>query len=158
MKLKGGNKMDKKGSLGGIIATIIIIVLIAGSLIFKFWLGPAIFFKQVDAAHEIIDKTYDADNAIYNYEWFKTAHEKILAQEKMIDNTKLDVDEYKEMYGEPKDWDWSTREEYSRLKTTLLGQKNFYEGLVANYNARSNMANREIFKDRLPFDVDKKIW
>jgi len=124
----------------------------------KFWLGPHIFFKQVDSAHEIIDKTYDADNAIYNYEWFKIQYEKIKATERQIDNTFLQTDSYKELYGDPKEWDWITKEEYNRMQTTLLGQKNHYEDLVAKYNARSKMANRNIFKDKLPFNVDKKVW
>lgn len=151
--------MNKKGSMGWTIFWVVfVILLISFSLVFKFWLGPKIFFKQVDTAHDIIDKTYTAENAIYNYEWFKTAYEKIQAQEKMIDNTILSIDDFKMMYGDPKDWDYIDKEEYARLKTVLLGQKNFYEGLVADYNARSSMDNRDIFKDKLPFDVDKKIW
>lgn len=151
--------MNKRGS-GGWIAfgVITVIVIIAFSTLFHFWLGPKIFFKQVDTAHDIIDKTYTAENAIYNYEWFKTQYEKIQSSEKQIGNTVLSIDDFKEMYGDPKDWDYIDKEEYARLKTVLLGQKNFYEQLVADYNARSNMDNRDIFKDKLPFDVEKKIW
>ena len=69
--------MNNKGSAMIVISVLVAIILIGGSLVFKFWLGPAIFFKQVDSAHEIVDKTYDVDNALYNYEWFKTQHEKI---------------------------------------------------------------------------------
>jgi hypothetical protein len=158
MKLEGGNKMNKKGMTGGLIAIIVIIVIIAFSLVFKFWLGPSIFFAQVDSAHEIIDKTYAAENAIYNYEWFKTQHEKIIAKEKQIDNTEFEIKEFKEMYGDPTKWDWQTRQDYQHLKTVSMGMKNFYEDLVSEYQARSKMANRNIFEDGLPFDVDKKIW
>jgi len=148
--------MNKKGSVW--IGVAIIFGLISLSLLFKFWLGPAIFFKQVDSAHEIVDKTYDADNAIYNYEWFKTQYEKIQAAERQIDNTNMQLDDFQDMYGEPKEWDIATKQEYQRTKTVLLGQKNHYESLVADYNARSKMANRNIFQNKLPFNVDKKIW
>lgn len=159
MILKGGNNMNKKGSILSVCAIVFVIfIIISFSVLFHFWLGPKVFFKQVNTAHKIVDKTYTAENAIYNYEWFKTQYEKIIAKEKQIDNTALELGFFKEMYGDPKEWDWSTKEEYSRLNTILLGQKNFYEDLVAEYNARSKMANREIFKDKLPFDVDKKIW
>lgn len=159
MNLKGGIEMNKKGSIVVVGSVVVIILLIiSASLLFHFWLGPKIFLKQVDSAHEIIDKTYNPNNVIYNYEWFKSQYEKILAIEKQIDNTVYSIDDLKTIYGDAKEWDFSTKEEYSRLSTTLLGQKNHYENLVADYNARSNMDNRNIFKDGLPFDVDKKIW
>ena len=140
-----------------LIVGIVCVFLIISSVSY-FWLAPKIFFKQVDTAHDIIDQTYTADNAIYNYEWFKTQYEKIQATEKQIDNTMMLKDDFKETYGEASTWDWSTKEEYGRISTTLLGQKNHYESLVADYNARSNMANRVIFKGKIPFSVDKKIW
>lgn len=150
--------MNKKGSGWIVFGVIGVIFLISFSLVFHFWLGPHIFFKQVDSAHEIVDKTYDADNAIYNYEWFKTQYEKIGATERQIDNTYIEIEDYKLMFGDPINWDWQTKQDYSQLKTTFLGQKNHYESLVAEYNARSEMANRNIFVDKLPFDVDKKLW
>ena len=150
--------MDKEGSGWIVLGVIGVICLISFSLIFHFWLGPHIFFKQVDSAHDIVDKTYSAENAIYNYEWFKTQYEKIGAAERQIDNTYMEVEDYKLMFGEPINWDWQTKQDYSHLKTTFLGQKNHYEGLVAEYNARSKMANRNIFVDKLPFDLEKKLW
>lgn len=150
--------MNNKGSMNIVIGILVAIILIGGGLVFKFWLAPTIFLAQVDSAHEIIDKTYDADNALYNYEWFKSQYEKIDAAEKQIDNTHMEVDDYKDMYGDPTEWDWQTKQDYSQLRTTFLGQKNHYESLVADYNARSKMANRNIFQNGLPFDVDKKIW
>lgn len=134
------------------------VLFICAGLVYHFWLAPKIFLKQVDAAHGIVDQTYTAENAIYNYEWFKKQYEKIRATEKQIDNTMMLKDEFKELYGDASTWDFTTKESYNRLQTTLLGQKNHYENIVADYNARSKMANREIFKDKLPFNVDKKMW
>ena len=113
---------------------------------------------QIDSAGNIIDKTYDADSAIYNYEWFKTQYEDIQATERIINNTKDEMYIYKEMYGNTSTWDWQTKQDYNALQKVCLGQQNYYEDLVAEYNARSKMANREIFKDKLPLHVDKIIW
>ena len=146
----------KKGQ--STIITIMIIVIVMLSILCYFWLAPKIFFKQVDTAHDIIDKIYTADNAIYNYEWFKTQYEKIQATEKQIDNTQMQKDEFKELYGNVSNWDFTTKQEYNRLQTTLLGQKNHYESIVADYNARAKMANRNIFNDKLPFDIYMKMW
>lgn len=140
------------------ILAIIAVLFIGGGLVFHFWLAPKIFLTQVDSAHDIIDITYDAENAIYNYEWFKNQHQKIEATERQIDNTHIQIDEMKELYGNATNWEWETKQEHSRLKATVLGQQNYYETLVADYNARSSMANRNIFKNKLPFNVDKKIW
>lgn len=111
--------------------------------------------SQVDTSHEIIDKTYTADNAVYNYEWFKTQYEDIKATENKITNSKIQMDSYFTTYGnDTSKWDYSTKTSYNQLQTTYLGQKSYYEDLVAEYNARSQMANRNIFKDQLPVHVD----
>lgn len=146
--------MIKEILLIGLVAMIGIAVL----LVLTFWLAPHIFVAEVDSAHDIIDKTYDADNAIYNYEWFKSRHEKIKATEKQIDNVAIQVDEFKSDYGEPKEYDWQTKQEYNRIKTNFVGLKNHYEDIVAEYNAKSKMANRNIFQNKLPYSVDKKMW
>jgi hypothetical protein len=123
-----------------------------------FWLAPKIFFKQVDTAHDIIDQTYTAQNAIHNYEWFKIQYEKIGATDIQIDNTYITIDDFKDTYGNASTWDFTTKQEYNRLRMTLLGQKNHYESLVADYNANAKMSNKNIFKDKLPFSVDSKMW
>ena len=148
-------KTNRKGQVEFVIVAVAVIAII---LVGYFWLAPKIFFKQVDTAHDIIDDTYTAENAIYNYEWFKSQYEKIQATERQIDNTMMQKDEFKELYGEASTWDYSTKESYNRLQTTLLGQKNHYENIVAEYNSRSKMANRNIFKNKLPFAVDEKMW
>lgn len=114
---------------------------------------------QIDSASGIIDMTYDADNAVYNYEWFKTQYEQINALEKQIRISEQEVIDHKELYGEDANtWSFGTKDEYSRLKSISSGQKMQYENLIADYNARSKMANRNIFIDKLPLHVDKILW
>lgn len=142
-----------------IAVVLLLIALIAGGWALKAGMLPFLTVTtQIDSAGDIIDKTYDADNAIYNYEWFKTQYEDIQATERVIGNTKAEMDAYKELYGNASLWDWQTKQDYNSLQGKYLGQQNFYEDLVADYNARSKMANREIFKDKLPLYVDKVLW
>lgn len=142
-----------------IIAVMLLIALVSGGWVLKAVLLPAkTVTTQIDSAGNIIDKTYNADNAIYNYEWFKTQYEDIQATERIITNTKTEMDAYKEMYGNVSNWDWQTKQDYNSLQKKFLGQQNYYENLIADYNARSNMANREIFKDKLPLHVNKVLW
>lgn len=142
-----------------IIAVMLLIGVIMGGFALKAVLLPVkTVTTQIDSAGNIIDRTYDADNAIYNYEWFKTQYEDIQATERIIGNTKTEMDAYKELYGNASGWDWQTKQDYNSMSGKYLGQQNYYEDLVAEYNARSKMANREIFKDKLPLHVDKVIW
>ena len=142
-----------------IIAVLLFTALITGGWMLKAALLPAkTVTTQIDSAGDIISKTYDADNAVYNYEWFKQQYQDIQATERIIRNTKTEMDAYKNMYGNVSDWDWQTKQDYSSLQGVYLGQQNYYEGLVADYNARSEMANRNIFKNKLPLHVDKVIW
>lgn len=142
-----------------IMALILLVALIGGGWALKAMLLPGqTVTTQIDSAGNIIDRTYDADNAIYNYEWFKTQYEDIQATERIIGNTKTEMDAYKVLYGNVSGWDWQTKQDYNSMSGKYLGQQNYYEDLVAEYNARSKMANREIFKDKLPLHVDKVLW
>ena len=139
--------------------TCIILAAIGGAWMLKAALLPVqTVTTQIDSAGNIITKTYDADNAIYNYEWFKQQYEDIQATERIISNTDVQMKAYRDLYGNASEWDWQTKQDYNSLQTKFLGQQNFYEDLVAEYNARSQMANREIFKDKLPLHVDKMLW
>ena len=122
------------------------------------FLGPKTVTTQISSAGDIIEKTYDADNAIYNYEWFKQQYADIQAAEKIISNTAEIRNDYIDMYGDPKEWGWQTKADYNSINTKYLGQKNHYETLVEDYNARASMANRNVFQDKLPLHVDKILW
>jgi hypothetical protein len=152
--------MDNKKAQIGIFLLVILGIglLIGGVYLVKYWLLPVhVTTAQIDSAHDIIDKTYKADNAIYNYEWFKTQYEKIQANRNQIQNLKDSLASYKETYGNVNTWDYVVKEEYNRLNTMYIGLQNQDENLVAEYNARSKMANRNIFDDKLPMNVDKML-
>lgn len=101
-------------------------------------------------AARIVEKTIDADNVIYNYEWFHARYEEVKAAESKIKVSDADVTTFKEEAGARKDWTFEDKTEYSRLRSILTGLKQHRADLVTEYNARSKMINRKIFKGDLP--------
>lgn len=111
--------------------------------------------KEVNLAYKAQDKTLDADNAIYNYEWFKQQYEDIEATKKQLDNSSIALDDFEKSAGDRKDWTFEDKNESSRLRAVKLGIQNSLETLIADYNARSKMANRNIFANSiLPNYID----
>lgn len=105
--------------------------------------------KILSQPGRIVEKTMDADNVIYNYEWFRNQYEKLQATDKQITQTASQVDQLKKDLGSDRSkWDFQDRQEYDRLNAVLLGQQNFRESVVADYNARSKMVNRAIFRGK----------
>ncbi len=103
--------------------------------------------KIVDTAYEAQNKTINADNAIYNYEWFKQQYQDIEATKVKLDNAKLSEQSFKESAGERSYWTFEDKNESARLSSVVLGIENVLAQQIADYNARSSMANRAIFQD-----------
>lgn len=146
--------------LGGIAfavaATLIMSVIILLNVFFPSTLHQ--FNQQREAGKNIIDQTQTAENAINNYEWFKTQKQKIDSMERKIENQQTQIKDFKDTYGEnSSEWSRSTQQQYNRMTDRLLGYRNQYESLVAEYNARSNMQNRNVFKDKLPYEMENKF-
>lgn len=110
-----------------------------GLSVVGFVLNP---FKQ---AARITEKTLDADNVIYNYEWFKRQFRSVGAIEKKIGFQQERVDEFADSAGQRKEWDRMDKVEHYRLTSIVTGLKQQRADMVAEYNARSSMANRNIF-------------
>ena len=103
----------------------------------------------VSTTHGVIDKTLNADNALYNYEWFKKQYEDLQAIEKKIVIAHNAVEDFNKAAGARKDWTFEDKTEASRLASIEQGLRSQAEDMIALYNARSKMANRNIFKDGL---------
>jgi hypothetical protein len=104
--------------------------------------------KAIDTGYEVTDKVLEADNVIYNYEWFKNQYEDIQALEKKIRNTEVEIDTFNEsLPTDRSEWTFEDKEESARLNSIKLGLMNQLEDAVAEYNARSKTATRSIFKD-----------
>jgi hypothetical protein len=110
--------------------------------------------KAVDTAHDVVDETLNADNAIANYEMFKDLYNGAKAQVQNIKNTQKSMDDLKEMYGDPSTWSEDIREEYNHLKQNLDGYLMQYQSIVKEYNSNSSKINRNLFKDKnLPSEL-----
>lgn len=130
--------------IGKIIVTIFIIVLLVMGTI---WMIKAVLFP-VGVATDIVKKTFDADNIIHNYEWFKQMAEDLDAAEKRVNITTEALAQFKEDLKEVsrKDWGFEDKDQYATFNTDLRGQKAHLEQMKADFRARSKMANRAIFK------------
>lgn len=106
-------------------------------------------------ASRIIDKTIDADNVIYNYEYFKRQYHDIMAASIKVKNAETEYNQFMSMLPNDKEkWDWNDKSRINILLSNITGTKNVYRSMVAEYNARANMVNRNIFMGR---DVPEQI-
>jgi hypothetical protein len=97
---------------------------------------------------KVLEKTFSADNMIYNYEWFHNKSNDIYAAEKAITITKSTIENLELKYREVDliDYPRSINVQFDRLSTNLNGQQIYFEQLLADFRARSEMVNRSIFK------------
>lgn len=125
------------------------------------FLGKIIFFpvntaqKLVETAYDAQDKVLNADNAIYNYEWFKQKHQDIEASKKQLVNARASYDSFIASAGARSSWTFEDKTEDSRQRAVVLGLENYLESQIADYNARASMATRNIFENSvLPSYID----
>lgn len=138
------NKFEREMDAGPTRATLavwkwMLLVLVLGGIT---TCGVAFVIKPFQAASD----TLDGDNVKYNYEWFKQTHEDVRALDVQIKTAQAAVDQFKIEAGSRDGWHREDREEFARLNAVLQGLKNQRADIAANYNARSRMVNRAIFK------------
>ncbi len=136
------------GILGAVIGVIIVVAI--GGLFLKVigmgWFGAN---KLVDTNYKIIDKTLEADNVIYNYHWFKLRKEVIDANYSKIAIAQKALKDFEILAGDRKDWTFEDKNEDARLRANVQGLEGSTKDLIAEYNAKSQMADVNIFKDGL---------
>lgn len=93
-------------------------------------------------------RVFNPNTVVENYEWFHEAVRDAEALNQQVIAALKSRDAYAEMAGPSENWKFDTRTEYSRLNSVVLGLENRRTSLVAEYNARSAMMNRSLFKDR----------
>jgi hypothetical protein len=126
-----------------------LVVLLCGAV----WIGGLILFP-VQQAGRVVEKTLDADNVIYNYEYFKQAWQDVQAMDQKIITARTAIDDFNVSAGGRDKWDFRDKEESARLSTNLTGLRNVRNDMVATYNARARMVNRSIFMGK---DVPSSI-
>lgn len=149
---------SQKGFVGVTLAIVIGIFLIAlaGSALNLITIPWLKFDSQVQMNRDIVTKTYDADNALYNYHYFKGLEGEIKATGQNADLAKETLESFEEALGDRSNWTFEDKQEDSRLRTIATGLKNQYNNLVNEYNAKAEMSDKAIFKDELPLFFNLK--
>lgn len=129
-------------------AGVVVILIILGLSI----VGGAGFWALNLASQpaRIITQTFDANNVIYQYEWFRQQHQDILAMEPKIANAQSAFDNFLASAGDRSTWNTATSTQYSQMQSQLTGLQNQKLSMIATYNARASMMNRALFMAGTP--------
>lgn len=111
-------------------------------------IGGAVWLVTVPfrTASGVIERTADPDNVIANYEWFKRQVQDVKAIDGRVALTSLQVEAFEKSAGPRDKWTFEDKQEHARLNSIVLGLESQRTSMVAEYNARSQMANRTLFK------------
>lgn len=144
-------------SVGKVILNICLVVILLSIifLIIKIILFPVNTAHTVaNTAQKVMTKTLDVDNVISNYEWFEQQYEDYQAIQNKLVQAKADIESFEKTAGERINWTFEDKNEYSRLTTIASGIQYQMEDIKAQYNAKSKMGNRNIFKSKnLPYQI-----
>lgn len=114
------------------------------------------FNSQVQGNREIVSKTYNADNQLYNYHWFQERAAAIKALDQTIAQSQAAILTFEAATGDRNKWTFEDKTEDNRLRQIILGQQAQYNSLVGEYNARAKEVDRNIFQNDLPLFFDLK--
>jgi len=102
----------------------------------------------------IAEQVVDPTNVIYNVEWFRTqaAHIDALKRQRVTAQQALVA--FEQSGGSPSSYTYAQSQEHGRLVANVTGLGSQCENEAADYNARSKMATRALFKGSdLPAEV-----
>jgi len=136
---------------------LIIVILVFGGIAVKVLLFPVhVADKSVDLAYGTTNKTMTAENAIYNYEWFKEQEAYIRQCLKNEEIAKEEYDIYVKTLPENREkWDGRDKDEEASLRNSYYALQKLTNKAMEDYNAKSSMVNKAIFKDNLPSNIDR---
>lgn len=135
----------------GLIVFITIISLVTRAALLPFWAAHT----AMNTATGVVERVADPDNVLQNYEWFKQTYRDVLAADTKILTAERERSGFVEFAGNRDKWSFEDKTEYARLGSIATGLKNHREDLKAQYNARSKMLNRNIFKGKdVPYEIE----
>jgi hypothetical protein len=114
----------------------------------------------VQTKQDVIDKVVNANNALYNYDWFKQQAQDIIAIKAQIADAAIADNKFENDAGPRKDWDYTTETEDARLSSVYQGLIQQEEQLIADYNAHASEADKNIFMNGIVpnfFDVNQMV-
>lgn len=103
----------------------------------------------------IVDRVTDPDRVIANYEWFEEAYNDCLALDAKIATTAKQIDsQFEGLPDDRTEWSRQDRDAYAQWNTTLNGQRSQRQNIVAEYNAKSKLITRSLWKSpNLPYQL-----
>lgn len=103
---------------------------------------------------QVIDEVLQPANIIQNYEWFELTYNDALALDRQIKGAQSQIATFEDSAGDRSGWDRIDKTEHARLNAILQGLRQQRESVIADYNARSNLLTRSIFKGAdLPYQL-----
>lgn len=114
----------------------------------------------ISAPGRVIQKTLETDNIINNYEYFIDAYNNTIPRQKQAyQNAKEAYQNFLSLLPEDREkWKQADKAEASRLSSIVLATKNIYVSTITEYNSKSRMLNRNVFKDRnLPYEIEPEL-
>lgn len=127
---------------------------LAGSALHIFTLPFIKLEAKVQTNEDIIKKTYNADNALEQYHYFKDLYEAIQATQNKVAQAKEAAGAFDAAAGPRTSWTFEDKQESARLHAVALGLQAQYENQTADYNARAKSVDRAVFKDNLPLFIN----
>jgi hypothetical protein len=108
--------------------------------------GVATVVGVVTTPLAIVNKILQPDNVLYNYEWFKQQVQDVKAIDQKINAFTATLKAFEVSAGPRDSWKFDDRQEWNRINSVLTGLTGQRASMVAEYNAKSQMANRTLFK------------
>lgn len=101
----------------------------------------------ITAPARVITQTMTTGNIIFNYEQFKNLYNDFQAQQIRVKNAQSELDTFMATAGDRTTWTFEDKQQYGMLASVVSGSKNNLASIAADYNAKSSMLNRSVFKD-----------
>lgn len=100
----------------------------------------------VTTPFRMVERTFTPQNIIQNYEWFKRQYQDVIAIDKRLEASEDALRSFETSAGSRDTWKHDDRSQWNRLNSIVLGLRGQRAAMVAEYNARTQMMNRDVFR------------
>jgi hypothetical protein len=148
--------MKQTFSVLGLMLGLVIVLLLCSLVGSLFGIINLPFFnlqKRVDLNYGVIDRTYDTDYCLANYEWFKDRLEGIKGMDDKIAIQKKALEDFQTAAGDRSKWTFEDKQTDSDLRNKVTGLENIQVTMINEYNSRTQQLNRVACKE-LPLFIE----
>ncbi len=115
------------------------------------WCGSTLLrpvLYPVEQAGVVAEQTLNADNVIYNYEWFHTRYAEWQTAGTNAEAKGQELQRFLALAGPANTWSLGVQREISQLRIELSGLQAQRVSIANEYNSHVAMANRDLFRSR----------